>query len=175
MHMDGAWDTFWIITKWHFLRTSNEVIWPKKFLKSMHGLKSAILSIFQISADWLYWPCPVNTVLQNLPQKRFCLFPYNICLSFKIWNHCQKYFGILIIRIQIQAVCIERISIDSISSEKPNIWISFQSCTVLSSTFKMNLCNFQILDNITFYWSIDWLKEEKTVKILLTFEGFEIA
>ena len=35
------------ITKWHFLRTSNEVIWPKNFLNSMHGLKSAILAILQ--------------------------------------------------------------------------------------------------------------------------------
>ena len=33
------------ITKWHFLRTSNKVIWPKIFLNSMHGLKSAILTI----------------------------------------------------------------------------------------------------------------------------------
>ena len=33
------------IIKWHFLRTSNKVIWPKKFLKSMHRLKSAILAI----------------------------------------------------------------------------------------------------------------------------------
>ena len=33
------------ITKWHFLRTSNEVIWPKKILNFMHGLKSAILAI----------------------------------------------------------------------------------------------------------------------------------
>ena len=28
-----------------FLNTSNEVIWPKKILNSMHGLKSAILAI----------------------------------------------------------------------------------------------------------------------------------
>ena len=33
------------ITKWHFLGTSNEVIWPKKILNSMYGLKSAILAI----------------------------------------------------------------------------------------------------------------------------------
>jgi hypothetical protein len=32
------------VTKWHFLRTSNEFIWPKEFLNSMHGLKSAILA-----------------------------------------------------------------------------------------------------------------------------------
>ena len=28
-----------------FLNTSNEVIWPRKKLNSMHGLKSAILAI----------------------------------------------------------------------------------------------------------------------------------
>merc|ERR1712203_675025 len=33
------------ITKWYFLGTSNEVIWPKIFFNSMHGLKSAILAI----------------------------------------------------------------------------------------------------------------------------------
>ena len=51
------------ITKWHFLRTSNEVIWPKIFLKSMHGLKSAILAISQKLADWLDWSCPVSAAL----------------------------------------------------------------------------------------------------------------
>ena len=55
------------ITKWHFLRTSNEVIWPKFFLKSMHGLKSAILSISQKLADWLDWPCPVSAALHFRP------------------------------------------------------------------------------------------------------------
>ena len=28
-----------------FLITSNEVIWPKNFLNSMHGLKSVLLAI----------------------------------------------------------------------------------------------------------------------------------
>ena len=36
--------------------TSNEVIWPKFFSNFMHGLKSAILAIFQKLADWLDWP-----------------------------------------------------------------------------------------------------------------------
>ena len=31
----------------------------------MHGLKSAILAIFQKSADWLDWPCPVSAALQK--------------------------------------------------------------------------------------------------------------
>ena len=29
----------------------------------MHGLKSAILAIFQKLADWLDWPCPVSAAL----------------------------------------------------------------------------------------------------------------
>ena len=46
------------LPKWHFLATSNEIIWPQKNSDFMHGLKSAILAIFQKSADWLDWPCP---------------------------------------------------------------------------------------------------------------------
>ena len=42
--------------------TSKEVIWPKKFLNYMHGLKSAILAIFQ---KGLGWPCPVGPALEN--------------------------------------------------------------------------------------------------------------
>jgi hypothetical protein len=33
------------ITWWHFERTPKEVIWPKKFLNYMHGLKSDILAM----------------------------------------------------------------------------------------------------------------------------------
>ena len=36
-----------------FFATSNEVIWPKMISSFMHGLKSAILAIFQKSPDWL--------------------------------------------------------------------------------------------------------------------------
>ena len=50
------------ITWWHFQITSKEVIWPKKFLNYMHGLKSAILAIFQ---KGLGWPCTVSAALKN--------------------------------------------------------------------------------------------------------------
>ena len=57
------------ITKWHFLRTSNEVIWPKKFLNSMHGLKSAILAILpeigQLALAGL--ACPLSAALHFRP------------------------------------------------------------------------------------------------------------
>ena len=47
---------------WQFQKTSKEVIRPQKILKYMHGLKSAILAIFQKE---LGWPCPVSAVLKN--------------------------------------------------------------------------------------------------------------
>ena len=50
------------VTWWHFQSTSKEVIWPKKILNYMHGLKSAILAIFQ---KGLEWPCPVSAALKN--------------------------------------------------------------------------------------------------------------
>ena len=41
----------------------------------MHGLKSAILAIFQKSADWLDWPCPVSPAFQNGSRDLFsCLY-----------------------------------------------------------------------------------------------------
>ena len=42
--------------------TPKEVIWSKKFLNLMHGLKSAILAIFQ---KGLGWPWPVSATLKN--------------------------------------------------------------------------------------------------------------
>jgi hypothetical protein len=39
------------VTWWHFQSTSKEVIWPQNFLNYMHGLKSAILAIFQKGLD----------------------------------------------------------------------------------------------------------------------------
>ena len=50
------------VSWWHFQSTSKEVIWPKKFLNYMHGLKSAILAIF---LKGLGWPCPVSAALKN--------------------------------------------------------------------------------------------------------------
>ena len=48
----------------------------------MHGLKSAILAIFQKSADWLDWPCPVSAALKNRPHDLFSLFYILIFISF---------------------------------------------------------------------------------------------
>ena len=42
----------------------------------MHGLKSAILAIFQKSVDWLDWPCPVSAALQNFPHDFFFYFDF---------------------------------------------------------------------------------------------------
>jgi hypothetical protein len=42
-----------------------------------HGLKSAILAIFQKSANWLGWPCPVSAALQNRPQDFFFSFIFS--------------------------------------------------------------------------------------------------
>ena len=53
------------VTYWHFQSTSKEVIWPKEFLNYMHGLKSAILAIFQ---KGLGWPCPVSAAHKNASQ-----------------------------------------------------------------------------------------------------------
>merc|ERR1711940_254468 len=50
------------VTWWHFQSTSKEVIWPKKILNYMQGLKSAILAIFQ---KGLGWPCPVKSQLNS--------------------------------------------------------------------------------------------------------------
>ena len=61
----------------------------------MHGLKSAILAIFQISADWLDWPCPVSAALQNDSQDFFPSLLYsNLNLFFTyetIVIHCAAY------------------------------------------------------------------------------------
>jgi len=46
--------------------TSNKGIWPKKISDFMHGLKSAILAIFQ---DGLGWLCPVSAALKNPSQE----------------------------------------------------------------------------------------------------------
>ena len=50
------------VTWWPFQSTSKEVIWLKKSLNYIHGLKSAILAIFQ---KGLGWPCPVSAALKN--------------------------------------------------------------------------------------------------------------
>ena len=50
-----------------FLNTSNEVIWPKKFLTSMHGLKSAILAILPEIGRLAGLACPVSAALHFCP------------------------------------------------------------------------------------------------------------
>ena len=50
------------ILLWHFQSTLKEIIWTKIFLNYMHGLKSAILAIFQRGLGWL---CPVSKALKN--------------------------------------------------------------------------------------------------------------
>ena len=55
---------------------------PKKISNFIHGLKSAILAIFQKSATWLDWPCPVSAALQNCPQDFFFLFYIYIFIYF---------------------------------------------------------------------------------------------
>ena len=57
-----------------FLTTSNKVIWPPKKSAFMHGLKSAILGIFQKSADLLDCPCPVSAALHFRSQDFFFFF-----------------------------------------------------------------------------------------------------
>ena len=86
-----------------FLNTSSEVIWPRKRLNSMHGLKSTILVICQKSANWQDWPCPVSAALQNRPQDFFFLFIFSfIFLNMKPLSELAP--GILVIQIPIQAV-----------------------------------------------------------------------
>ena len=43
----------------------------------MRGLKSAILAIFQKSAYWLDWTCPVSAALQNGSQDFFSFLYFN--------------------------------------------------------------------------------------------------
>ena len=57
----------------------------KKNSNVMHGLKSAILAIFQKSADWLDWldwPCPVSPALQNSSQDLFFSFTFKLSFIF---------------------------------------------------------------------------------------------
>ena len=47
-------------------------------LNYMHGLNSAILAIFQKSADGLNWPCPVSAALKKPSvelKNYFCMNP----------------------------------------------------------------------------------------------------
>ena len=55
------------VTWWHFQSTSNEVIWPKIFLKSMHALKSAILVISLEIGQLAGLACPPSAALHFRP------------------------------------------------------------------------------------------------------------
>ena len=74
----------------------------------MHGLKNAILAIFQKSADWLDWTCPVSAALQNGSHDSFFTFTFTFIFKFIFLNMKQLSeveLGLLVIQIQIQAVC----------------------------------------------------------------------
>jgi hypothetical protein len=69
----------------------------------MHWLKSAILAIFQKSANWLDWPCPVSAALQNRQQDLFFSFILSfILLNMKPLSEVAPL--LLVIQIQIQAM-----------------------------------------------------------------------
>ena len=55
------------VTWWHFQSTSNEVIWPKNLLKSMHALKSAILAILLEIGQLAGLACLVSAPLHFRP------------------------------------------------------------------------------------------------------------
>ena len=63
------------ITKWHFLRASNEVIWPPKNLNSIHVLKSAILAILpEIGQSARFGlPCESSPPFPIIENDRICL------------------------------------------------------------------------------------------------------
>ena len=99
--MDRAWYTFLDeCTKGSFQSLSNEIIWPNFFSNFMHGLKSAILAIFQKSADWLDWPCPVSAAL-HFYSLDFFLFSIFI---FKYETNVRKSASPFGIQIQIQSM-----------------------------------------------------------------------
>ena len=56
-----------MVDYFHFLNTSNEVIWSQKILKSMQGLKSAILAILPEISQLAGLACPVSAALHFRP------------------------------------------------------------------------------------------------------------
>ena len=68
----------------------------------MHGLKSAILAIFQKLADWLDRPCPSIATLKN-GSMIFFLFSLLIFIEFFKYETVVAPC-LLVIQIQIQAV-----------------------------------------------------------------------
>ena len=53
-----------------------------KKIKFHARAKSATLAIFQKSADWLDWPCPVSAALQTAIKIFFSLLYFNFTLFF---------------------------------------------------------------------------------------------
>ena len=93
------------VTWWHLQSTAKEVILPKIVFNYMHGSKSAILTIFQKSADWLDWLCPISTALQNGSQDIFFPFIFYFPFFLDMKPLSKVAPCLLVIQIQIQAVC----------------------------------------------------------------------
>ena len=74
----------------------------------MHGLKSAILAIFQKSPDWLHWPYPVIAALKNGSLKKNSLYILILIYFFRyetIENHaCAFLTPIILILGTVSAV-----------------------------------------------------------------------
>ena len=68
MHMDGAWDTFWIKSQnGTFLGLQKKSFGQKKILNSMHGLESAILAILPEIGRLAGLACPLSAALHFRP------------------------------------------------------------------------------------------------------------
>ena len=89
------------ITWCHLQSTSNEVIWPKKFLNSMHGLKSAILAILSEIGQLAGLACLVSAALHFRPKK---MTGKPIKNELKLPSEGMP--GLLLVLNQTEAVCI---------------------------------------------------------------------
>ena len=107
----------------------------------MHGLKSAILAIFQKSADWLDWPCPVSAALQNHPQDFF--FSFIFSFSFIFLN---------IKPLSVEMACLlER---DTSSVIRISEFASWDLSWIESSLYSNDLCNMIQLFSPALFWTI---------------------
>ena len=79
MHMDGAWDIFWIKSRNGTFIALQMKSFGQKKSNFMHELKSAILAILQKSADW---PCLVSAAIQN---GFFSLFSFDSTIDWRIY------------------------------------------------------------------------------------------
>jgi hypothetical protein len=77
----------------------------QKISNFTHGLKSAILAVFQKSADWLDWPCPVCAALKNGSLIFFFFFIFQFSFIFSNMKRLLEVAPhLLVIQIQIQTV-----------------------------------------------------------------------